>query len=158
MGTALGIAGNSAYWNLCRIRHRFHAKQHLWDVAKAIHGPGTDCAARWAQRRRDELDRGRIDNILAALRAHADSCDDARRCVAYIDNNRHRMRYPKFRAMGLCVATGVVEGACKNVVGSRLKRGGMHWTVDGANAILALRCAILGNRFDDFWERRACDH
>ena len=31
----------------------------------------------------------------------------------------------------------------------------MHWTVDGANAILALRCAILGNRFDDFWERRA---
>ncbi len=58
--------------------------------------------------------------------------------------------------LGLCVSTGVVEGACKNIVASRLKRGGMHWTVDGANAILALRCSILGNRFDDFWERRAC--
>ena len=55
--------------------------------------------------------------------------------------------------MGLCVATGVVEGGCKNIVASRLKRGGMHWTVSGANAIIALRCAIL--RFDDFWERRA---
>ena len=133
----------------------WHAKEHLCEVGKAIYGAGTDLADRWGRQRRDELDRGRIDDILAALRAHADSCDDARKCIGYIDNNRHRMRYPKFRAMGLCVATGVVEGACKNVVGSRLKRGGMHWTVDGANAILALCCAILGNRFDDFWERRA---
>ncbi len=65
------------------------------------------------------------------------------------------MQYPAFRAMGLCRSTGVVEAACKNIVGSRLKRGGMHWTVDGANAIIALRCAILSNRFNDFWERRA---
>ena len=46
---------------------------------------------------------------------------------------------------------GLHEGG----VGSRLKRGGMHWNVDGANAIIALRCAILSNRFNDFWERRA---
>ncbi|MCE2426170.1 MAG: ISKra4 family transposase [Pseudomonadales bacterium] len=134
----------------------FHAKQHLSEVAKAIYGAGTDLADRWGKTRRDELDQGRLDDILAALRAHADSCDDARKCIDYIDANRHRMRYPEFRGMGLCVATGVVEGGCKNIVGSRLKRGGMHWTVDGANAIVALRCAILSNRFDDFWERRAC--
>ena len=65
------------------------------------------------------------------------------------------MDYPKFRALGLCVATGVVEAQCKAVVGTRLKRGGMHWSLLGANAIIALRCAILSNRFDDFWERRA---
>ena len=40
-------------------------------------------------------------------------------------------------------------------VASRLKNGGMHWTVDGANAIIALRRAVLSNRFDDFWDRRA---
>ena len=52
------------------------------------------------------------------------------------------MRAPgrAFRARGLCVTTGVVEGACKSIIGARLKRGGMHWT--GANAIIALRCAI----------------
>jgi hypothetical protein len=76
-------------------------------------------------------------------------------CSRYITNNRQRMDYPRFRAMGLCITTGVVEGACKHVVATRFKRGGMHWTVDGANAILALRCAILSNRFDDFRERRA---
>ena len=134
----------------------FHAKGHLFDVAKAIYGAGTDLADRWGKQRRDELDQGRLDDILAALRGHAATCEEAGKCADYIARNRRRMRYPAFRAMGLCVSTGVVEGACKNIVASRLKRGGMHWTVDGANAILALRCSILGNRFDDFWERRAC--
>ena len=31
----------------------------------------------------------------------------------------------------------------------------MHWTVRGANSIIALRCSILSNRWEDFWEHRA---
>ena len=31
----------------------------------------------------------------------------------------------------------------------------MFWSVRGANAITALRCARLSNRFDDYWENRA---
>ena len=132
----------------------FHAKGHLFEAARAIYGAGTDLADQWGKQRRDELDRGRIDAILTALAAH-ETCAEARTCSRYITNNRQRMDYPRFRALGLCITTGVVEGACKHVVGSRFKRGGMHWTVNGANAILALRCAILSHRFDDFWERRA---
>ncbi len=133
----------------------FHAKQHLFDVAKAIYGAATDLAHAWGKQRRDELDQGRFDLLLAALKDHAHTCDDARKCIDYFTRNRQRMQYPAFRAIGLCLSTGVVEAACNNIVGSRLKRGGMHWTVDGANAIIALRCAILSNRFNDFWERRA---
>ncbi len=131
----------------------FHAKQHPWDVAKAIYGPGTDMAARWAQRRRDELDNGQLGAILRALQRHPHH-DDARRCIDYIRTNRHRMRYPAFRAMGLCVGSGVLEAGCKNVVVTRCKRPGMHWSVAGANAIAALRCAVLSNRFNNFWNRR----
>ena len=72
----------------------FHAKQHLWDVAKAIYRPGTDTAERWAKRRRDELDDGRIGALLAALRRH-EGRDEARRCIEYVRRNRHRMQYPK---------------------------------------------------------------
>ena len=32
---------------------------------------------------------------------------------------------------------------------------GMHWTVKGANAIIALRCSKLSGRFEDFWQRRS---
>ena len=131
----------------------FHAKQHLWDVAKAIYGPGTDMAERWAKRRRDELDDGRLGALLRALRRH-ESRDEARRCVDYIRRNRHRMRYPAFRARGLCVGSGVLEAGCKNVVGTRFKRPGMHWSVAGVNAMAALRCCVLSKRLDDFWIRR----
>ena len=155
--------GAAWIWNLAdehfpgaiQIVDIFHAKEHLFEVAKALYGADTDLARQWGKQRRDELDRGRLDDLLDALRGHAATCADAARCADYIARNRQRMNYPAFRAAGLCVATGVVEGACKNLVGGRLKRGGMHWSVDGANAILALRCAVLGNRFDDFWERRA---
>jgi len=132
----------------------FHAKSHLWDVAKAIYTPGSDLAAQWAKQRRDELDAGRISAIVAALAHHAPTCDEARKCIDYFIRNRKRMRYPAFRASGLCVATGVVEAGCKHAVGARLKRAGMHWSVNGANAILALRCCILSGRFEGFWERR----
>ena len=131
-----------------------HAKVRLFEAVRAIYGAGTDLAGQWGKQRRDELDRGRIDAILTALAEHP-ACEEARTCGAYITNNRQRMDYPRFRALGLCITTGVVEGTCKHVVGSRFKRKGMHWTVSGANAILALRCDILSNRFDDFWERRS---
>ncbi len=36
----------------------------------------------------------------------------------------------------------------------RLKRSGMYWTVDGANAILALRCCVLSGNYEDFWADR----
>jgi hypothetical protein len=132
----------------------FHAKGHLFEVARAVYGPGSEVGAQWARMRREELDEGRIGDLVAALNKHADRHEEARKNVEYFSNNRQRMDYPRFRAMGLAIASGVVEGACKNIVGSRLKQGGMRWTMNGANAIIALRCAIESYRFDDFWERR----
>ena len=133
----------------------FHAREHIFDTAGAIYGPGTDMAKAWAEQRCEELDQpGGVDRVIAALKRHP-ACEDAAREATYFHNNRRRMRYAWFRQEGLCVSSGVVEGACKSLVGKRLKQGGMHWTVEGANAILALRCAIESDRFDDFWERRA---
>jgi len=133
----------------------FHAKEHLSDVGKAVHGPTSDLGRRWARDRHAELDEGRLDELLDALRVHAGTSDEARRCVGYVETNRDRMRYPEFRAAGLCVSSGVVEAGCKVAIGTRLKRAGMHWTVAGADAIIALRCCVLSGRFEGFWERRS---
>lgn len=150
-------------WNLAdeffpgaiQIVDRFHAKEYLSKVAKAIYGAGTDLAAHWAKQRHDDLDEGKLEAVLAALRPHTATTEEARKCVDYITRNRRRMRYPEFRARGLCTSTGVVEAGCKVAIGTRLKRAGMHWTVAGADAIIALRCCKLSGRFEDFWERRA---
>ena len=93
--------------------------------------------------------------IIRALRPHIRSSAEAAKCALYIFRNRRRMRYPKFQAQGLCTSTGVLEAGCKVAIGTRLKRAGMHWSVSGANAIIALRCAKLSRRFEDFWERRS---
>jgi len=70
----------------------FHAKEHLSTVARAIFGPTSDLARAWAAGRHDELDEGRLDELLAALAAHADMSDEARRCHGYVTTNRERMR------------------------------------------------------------------
>jgi len=153
-------------WNLAsehfpdaiQIVDRFHAKQHLSDVAKSIYGAGSDLGELWARARHDELDAGDIEAVLNALRVHSPKDDDARKCADYVDGNRARMRYAAFRAAGLCTSTGVVEAGCKTAIGTRCKRAGMHWTVAGADAIIALRCCKLSGRFEDFWERRAEAH
>ena len=150
-------------WNLAdehfpdavQIVDRFHAKQHLSDVSKSIYGAGTDLAQQWASERHDELDVGDIDAIIKALRLHSPKDDEARKCIDYVERNRERMRYPTFRAAGLCTSTGVVEAGCKVAIGTRCKRAGMHWSVAGVDAIIALRCCKLSGRFEAFWERRA---
>lgn len=88
-------------WNLAdqhfpdaiQIVDRFHAKQHLSDVGKAIYGATSDLAREWARERHEQLDAGQLDALLVALRTHAPANEEARNCIKYIENNRHRMRY-----------------------------------------------------------------
>jgi hypothetical protein len=137
-----------------QILDRFHAKEHLSQVGKIIYGDSPE-GKPWIQARYDELDEGCLKSLVQALHGHAGQYKEARECARYIWNNRRRMRYPKFHKQGFCTSTGVVEAGCKVVIGTRLKRAGMHWTVKGANRIIALRCSKLSGRFEDFWERRS---
>jgi len=154
------IIGDGAawIWNLAeelfpgaiQIVDRFHVKEHLAETGRVIWGPGSALGKDWLRKRYAELDAGDIPLLVERLRVHADRYDEVRKCINYLINNQHRMRYAEFHAAGLCTSSGVVEAACKVVVGARLKRSGMHWTIYGANAILALRCALLSNRYDTF--------
>ena len=153
--------GSAWIWNTARelfpqatqILDRYHAKEVLHRTAQSI-CQGTHAAKSWAEARCAELDDGKLHTILRALRPHIASFPEAAKCGHYIIHNRARMRYPKLHAQGFCTSTGVVEAGCKVVIGTRLKRTGMHWTVKGANAIIAIRCCKLSGRFEDFWERR----
>jgi len=62
--------------------------------------------------------------------------------------NKERMQYQDFRSQGLFIGSGVVEAACKNVIGKHLKQSGIRWSVDGANKIAALRCAVMSGEFE----------
>ena len=125
---------------------------------------------RWTERRKEELNDGNVEAVIRALRRLNPNTEEARQLIrstiGYYEQNKERMRYNKFRALGLFVGSGVIEAGCRSVIGQRLKqfrqiasicrdrRTGMHWTVGGANSIIALRCILMSHHWDDFWAYR----
>jgi len=72
----------------------------------------------------------------------------------YILVNEEQMRYDVFRENGCDIGSGAVEGACKNVVGKRLKQSGMIWTRLGSSSVLALRLIWLNSRWEQLWSQK----
>jgi hypothetical protein len=136
----------------------YHARQHLWDLARKLYPNQEAEQRRWMMIHQDMLDEGKIEDLLAALHSldptNPELAEKIRTEAGYFEKNTKRMRYPEFRQQHLFVGSGVIEAGCKTVVGSRCKQSGMFWTVRGANAILALRCRLFNDRFEDYWEAR----
>jgi hypothetical protein len=137
----------------------YHARQHLWEVARQLYPNDEVQQKTWMKAHQKRLlDKGKIEKLVSALRsietAKLQMAEKIRTEADYFERNAERMRYPTFRRQHLFIGSGVIEAGCKTVIASRLKRSGMFWTVRGANAILALRCAHINGRFEDYWEGR----
>ena len=133
----------------------WHAKEKIWDLSKLIYGKGTDTGKQWAEKTIEILKAGEIEKLIEIIQPHSSKHAEVKTAVGYFSRNKKRMRYAEFRARGLSISSAVVEGACKNVIGARLKRSGMRWSKAGANKIAALRACIISNRFADFLYKRA---
>ena len=137
----------------------YHAREHLAALGKLVYGAETAAARDWIAARFEDLDDGAVDAVVHAFRqlpAQSEAVrEQVRKETEYFETHALRMCYHAFRARGLFVGSGAIEAGCKTVVGQRLKHSGMRWTVAGANAVIALRCTLLSNRWEDFWEKRA---
>ena len=137
----------------------YHAREHLAKLGKFVYGPTSAEAKSWAAARSVQLDAGDVEAVITSMkrlrpRQH-NVREEVRKAIDYFQTNKERMRYAKFRSQGLFVGSGVVEAGCKTIIGLRLKQSGMRWTVNHANAIIALRCCQLSGRWEEFWEQRA---
>ncbi len=137
----------------------YHAREHLANLGKLVYGPTSTEAKQWASARSEQLDDGDVEAVVTSMKRlrprQNNAGKEVRKAINYFQTNKERMRYAKFRQQGLFVGSGVVEAGCKIVVGLRLKQSGMRWTVNHANAIIALRCCQLSRRWEEFWEQRA---
>ena len=148
----LTILGDGAAWiwgiatakfpEATQVVDLFHAREHLHDLARKLEFM-LDRKDEWLAARLEDLDYGYIDGIVAATRRYpliGTKKDEIDTALGYFENNAPRMRCHWFRQCGLFIGSGVVEASCKTVIGQLLKQAGMHWTVNGADAITALRC------------------
>ena len=135
----------------------YHAREHLHDLCKMLL-PEAQLEAlqgKW----RELLDAGEIETLVAQLKKYLPPGGklrhEAMREINYFLNNAELMRYAKFRSKKFFVGSGVVEAGCRTLIGERLKKSGMFWSLEGANAIIASRCSQFSRRWDQFWEDKA---
>lgn len=134
----------------------YHAAEHLSAAMNAAFGEGSVDARQHFDLKRYALrhQKDGVDVIIRALAALAKKHPNKERVakvLAYFRSNRKRMRYADVAAQNLPIGSGVVEAACKTLVGQRLKLSGMRWGIEGGQAILNFRGWHQSDRFDAAW-------
>jgi hypothetical protein len=139
------------YPHATHIADIYHAREHLHDLAAHLEFITPDPAA-WLEDRSAELDAGNIEAIITAARAYplaGIKTSELDRKLGYFERNIHRMRYARFRNLGMFTGSGAIEGGVKAIVVQRAKQSGMHWTTEGAADIITLRCQQASGRWND---------
>ncbi len=135
-----------------------HALEKLWKAAHVLHREGSPEAQAFVHQRAKRILEGDVDQVVKGLklivtkrRLTGTKAKTLLDTAAYYRRNRDRMRYDTYLANGWPIASGTVEGACKNLIRDRFERSGMRWTQETAEALLQLRALHLSGDLDNYW-------
>ena len=120
----------------------WHALQHLWAVAHALHPEDEAAAAAWIKPLKDKLLESQaaeviedLDSVLKGLRGSRRETVQAER--NYLENNRERLDYKGAKERGEPLGSGAMESTCKQYQ-VRFHRSGQFWTTAGDEALMCL--------------------
>jgi hypothetical protein len=138
----------------------YHAGEHLASCGQRLFGEGTAGARAWLEGTRAALLVGGWPALAARTAA-------ARRVVrspakrraleeleGYFCRQREHLGYAGRLACGQSIGSGLVEGACKQVIGKRMKQTGARWRVRRANRMATLCCTFHGDTWETYWDHR----
>ncbi len=151
-----------------RIVDIFHPLERIHEISRLLHGPSSIPGKAWAKEQKERLEASKIDELLAELELASKAephkkgdrqtlLEKCQKATNYIRERRDHMDYATYREMGLMIGSGIIESSHKRVIAQRLKQAGMHWSKDGANAVVHLRALRLsdGPGWDRLWSRLA---
>jgi len=135
----------------------FHVMEHLWPCVHRFEAENSPEACRLFEKQFRGILEGRVGRVIGAFRQMAvkqklkpSALGKLEEHLVYFENNRHRMQYDEYLEQGFPIGSGVVEGACRNLVKDRMERTGMRWRTSGAQAILDLRAIYLNDDWSKF--------
>jgi hypothetical protein len=139
-----------------------HVEERLWKVGRVLHGPSPDAVAHWVEDQRELLYNGRAAQLVTGLKAlkltlsarakrDAAKREALRELIGYLEKRLSMMAYQALIEADLVMASGIVEGAARYVVGERLDGSGMRWIPERAEALLHLRCIELNGEWERFF-------
>ena len=140
-----------------------HVEERLWRVGNIFYPEGSTELAAWVEELRTPLYQSGgaalvqpLRDRLALMSIHGPGTKRKRqglnKLIDYLEPRLAMMEYPQRRAQDMPIATGVVEGAVRHVVGERMDCGGMRWVVGKAEAMLRLRCIEISGLWDSFFD------
>ena len=160
------VLGDGAPWiwniakeyfpNAVQIVDYMHATSHLYNVAKVVFGEtATEDVKTWVKETEPLLYDGNISEVASRIRGlgtqHPEVSEDLEREARYFEKHANRMQYKTFREKGYQIGSGVIESACKHVVGQRCKQAAMRWKEPGINAVLKMRCLLKNGGWNKYW-------
>jgi hypothetical protein len=135
-----------------------HVLEYIWKAAWSLHPAADPAAEDWAAARALAVLAGDSARVAAEITAEADAAgltagqrNGADTCVRYLAGKLEFLRYDQALAAGWPIATGVIEGACRHLIGDRLDITGARWGLEGAEAVLTLRAMISNGDFVEYW-------
>lgn len=135
-----------------------HALEKVWKVAHVIHDEGSLAAQQFVQERTLKILNGNVGQVVKGFRATVtkrkitgNKRDTILAASNYLYKNRSRMNYHQYLKQGFPIASGSVEGACKNLIKDRMERSGMRWTKRTAEAMVKMRALYLSGDFEEYW-------
>jgi hypothetical protein len=135
-----------------------HVLEYLWKAAWCFYPDADPAAEPWVAGHALPILAGQVDAVIAALQTQATDTGLAAQqrggvdaCVGYLQAKREFLGYDTALARGWPIATGVIEGACRHLIGDRLDITGARWGLHGAEAVLKLRALWTNGDFDAYW-------
>lgn len=135
----------------------FYNLEHFAAVSRSLYGDGTDAAADWLDTSRTVVLGGEwsaIEHHITSTRESfretpqkQQSLDDL---LNYLLPHTHHMNYTQRLSSGRSIGSGLIEGACKNLIGRRLKQTGARWKVRRVNRMAGLCTVMYGNNWNQY--------
>jgi hypothetical protein len=138
----------------------YHASQHLWAAAEALHGPGEE-ARQWVEPLLKQLQEGSPQRVIQTLKEALTGLNDepAKRMekeVGYFKNHEARMDYADARLRGEPCGSGAIESTCRQYQ-CRFKRTGQFWSEKGDEALLCVETFWRNERWSTLFPHSHLD-
>ena len=139
------------YGDCLQVLDYFHCKSHVHEYAANYFGKANDQTRIWTEQVMDFLHEDKVDQVLDLLKTMLTSnpsiTDHKNNLYHYLEANKERIRYGTFKKSGICIGSGPIESAHRNVIQQRLKLSGQRWTIKGAQQVANLRCLLKGKQW-----------
>jgi len=133
----------------------YHGLEHVSGTGKALYGEETAAYKQWQEATTMEFVESGFEKIEKRLdRLEGEKMTDrqkesVRLLRGYLGSHRARLCYRERLAEGRAIGSGQVEGACKHLIGARLKQTWAKWRVTRLNR-MAVLCSV---RYCEQWEK-----